>query len=778
MQKGYSLDDLLPEAFSVVREVSKRVFNMRHFDVQLIGGIFLHKNCIVEMYTGEGKTLTATLSAYLNALSGNGVHIVTMNEYLANRDAKKNKFLFNLLGLTVGVNLSSMSITQKKKVYRSDIVYGTNYEFCFDYLRDNMIFSPENKVQRILNYALIDEVDSILIDEGRTPLILAGPSTENTEIYRIINNFVPQFVHNNKKYLGYQNKEAHFFINEKSKQIFLTELGLKKVESLLSNNKFIDKNKSLYSIQNFVLMQHIISALRAHFLFHRDVDYIVHNNKIIIVDEHTGRIMLDRRWSDGLHQAIEAKENVNILHENQTLASITLQNFFKMYKKLSGMTGTAITESFEFKMIYGLDTVVIPTNNKIIRKDFPDLIYITIKEKINAIIKDIKDCMLSKRPVLVGTNSIQQSEMISRKLHKLNITHKVLNAKSCQEEALIIAQAGRLGAVTISTNMAGRGTDIVLGGTMPCKSQFSCCLNYEKSKLMWKKEHDDVISVGGLHVIGTERNESRRIDNQLRGRSGRQGDPGSSRFYLSLEDSLVRTFIPKSVKKLFLKFNIKFGESIEHHWITNAISYAQKKIEDHNFMIRKTLLEYDDILNIQRNIFYSIRENILNTTHVKYIIKSYLLTSIKDIVNMYCIFESPVESWDIFSMKKIFKNDFNIVFPFDVWIRNNYVISNTDVVHKIYKKIRIYYQKIENIIGCKNIRIMEKNIFLGVLDFFWKEHLAFMEYLRQGIHFRGYAQKNPKQEYVKESFIIFYKMLNTLQYEISSNVIKKIFFLY
>lgn len=765
---------MLPEAFSTVREASKRVFNMRHFDVQLIGGLILHQNSIAEMCTGEGKTLTATLSAYLNALSGFGVHIVTMNEYLAKRDAKKNKVLFEFLGLTVGVNLSGMSNKQKKKAYCSDITYGTNYEFCFDYLRDNMVFSLNDKVQRVLYYALVDEVDSIFIDEGRTPLILAGPSTENIEVYRIINNFIPYFI---QQEIGCKNAQSgHFFVDEKSKQIFLTEIGLQKVEYLLSNYKFINKSKSLYSIQNFVLIQHVICALRAHFIFKRDIDYIIKDNKVIIIDEHTGRMVLDRRWSDGLHQAIEAKENVNILHENQTLASITLQNFFKMYKKLSGMTGTAATESFEFEVIYGLKTVVVPTNYRMIRKDLPDLIYMTEKEKINAIIQDIQKCVSIKRPVLVGTTSIKKSEIISNKLNVLGIRHNVLNAKSYHQEAFIISQAGRLNAVTISTNMAGRGTDIVLGGIMPCKSQFIRSSDYQKSQKMWKKEHDYVISLGGLHVIGTERHESRRIDNQLRGRAGRQGDPGSSRFYLSLEDSLIRIFVPESMKKFILKFTIKFGQAIEHRWITNAISYAQKKIEYHNFEIRKQLLEYDDILNTQRNIFYYIRNDILNMIHVKYIIKTYLLYTINDIVGTYCLKNIPIQHWNINAMYKTFKNDFNIIFPFQKWVINDSKISSRSIVHRIYKKIRLYYKKMENIVGYNKIRIMEKNIVLGILDFFWKEHLSFMEYLRQGIHFRGYAQKDPKKEYVKESFFVFSKMLYTLRYEISVNIIKKIFY--
>ncbi|WP_367677259.1 preprotein translocase subunit SecA [Buchnera aphidicola] len=769
------MDSLLPEAFATVRESSKRVFNMRHFDVQLMGGVILHQNCIAEMCTGEGKTLTSTLAIYLNALSGNGVHVVTMNEYLANRDAEKNQVLFNFLGLTVGITLSNMSIKKKKQSYLADITYGTNHEFCFDYLRDNMVFSIDQKVQRGLFYVLIDEVDSILIDEARTPLIISGPSKENLEMYRTINNLVSHFVQQKMESKDIIIKKGDFFIDEKSKQIFLTESGLKKVEFLLSNCQFMNNRASLYSSQNLVLMQHIISALRAHFVFFRDIDYIIKDKKIVIIDEHTGRMMPDRRWSDGLHQAIEAKENLNILHENHTLASITLQNYFKIYKKISGMTGTASTESFEFKVIYGLNTITVPTNYPMIRKDLSDLIYVTEQDKMQAIIQDIQQCVLKKQPVLVGTTSIKKSEIISEKLMKLGIKHNVLNAKSYTKEASIISEAGKLHAVTISTNMAGRGTDIVLGGMIKMNNKNHFSSYNQKKKLEWSKEHNCVVSLGGLHVIGTERHESRRIDNQLRGRTGRQGAPGSSRFYLSLEDSLIRIFIPESIKKFILKFNIKSGEPIEHRWIMNAITYAQKKIENYNFTIRKELLEYDDILNKHRNIFYFIRDDILNMKNIKYIVQNNLLYVIRGMLNMHCSNDIPVVEWNVTILSTVFEHDFNLFFPFKKWIKNNYRISNIFFLHKIYKKIQNQYRKVENIMGYNNVRIMEKNIILNILDFFWKEHLSFMEYLRHGIHLRGYAQKNPKQEYIKESFFVFEKMLNTLKYEISSNIIKKIF---
>lgn len=769
------MDSLLPEAFATVREASKRVLNMRHFDVQLMGGIILHQNCIAEMCTGEGKTLTSTLAIYLNALTGNGVHIVTMNEYLAKRDAKKNQILFNFLGLTVGITLENMSVKKKKQSYLADITYGTNHEFCFDYLRDNMVFCPDHKVQRGLFYVLIDEVDSILIDEARTPLIISGPSQENLEMYYAINKLVPHFVQQKMESEDIIIKKGDFFIDAKSKQIFLTESGLKKVEYLLLNCQFMNNCTSLYSSQNLVLIQHIISALRAHFVFFRDIDYIIEDKKIVIIDEHTGRMMPDRRWSDGLHQAIEAKENLNILYENHTLASITLQNYFKIYKKISGMTGTASTEAFEFKVIYGLNTVTVPTNYPMIRQDLPDLIYVTEQDKIQAIIQDIQQCVLKKQPVLVGTTSIKKSEIISEKLIKLGIKHNVLNAKSYTKEASIISKAGKLNAVTISTNMAGRGTDIVLGGMIKRNNKNQLLSYNQKKQDKWYKEHNRVVLLGGLHVIGTERHESRRIDNQLRGRTGRQGAPGSSRFYLSLEDSLIRVFIPEVIKKFILTCNIKSGEAIEHNWMMNAITYAQKKIENYNFEIRKELLEYDDILNTHRNIFYFIRDDVLNMKNSKYIVQNNLLYVIRGILNIHCANDIPIIEWDVTTLSSIFENDFSLFVPFKKWIKNNYRISNMFLLHKIYKKIQNHYRKVENIMGYDNMRIMEKNIILHILDFFWKEHLSFMEYLRHGIHLRSYAQKNPKQEYIKESFVVFENMLDTLKYEISSNIIKKIF---
>ncbi|AYN24844.1 preprotein translocase subunit SecA [Buchnera aphidicola] len=769
LQNGESLDNLLPESFATVREASRRVFNMRHFDVQILGGIVLNKQCIAEMRTGEGKTLTSTLPSYLNALTGRGVHIVTMNDYLAERDAKKNTPLFEFLGLKVGLNLSEMSFLDKKKAYLCDITYGTNNEYGFDYLRDNMVFSPEERVQRELNYALVDEVDSILIDEARTPLIISGPSEDSSFLYKEINKLVSSLICQKKEDSEKFHGNGHFSIDEKSKQIYLTERGLVEVEKLLLNQKLMKKGESLYSSNNIILMHHVISALRAHNLFTRNVDYLVQGNNVIIVDEHTGRTMPGRRWSDGLHQAIEAKENVVIKNENQTLASITFQNYFRLYKKIAGMTGTASTESFEFSSIYNLDTITIPTNKPMIRKDMPDLVYMTEEEKINAILKDIQNCIKKNQPVLVGTISIEKSEMISKKLKKLNIKHNVLNAKFHAREAEIIAQAGKAKSVTIATNMAGRGTDIVLGGSLESELEKNVCLDkIEKIKINWKKQHDLVVLSGGLHIIGTERHESRRIDNQLRGRSGRQGDSGSSRFYLSMEDSLMRIFASDKIISMMRKLGLSFNEAIEHPWVTKAIENAQKKVENRNFDIRKQLLEYDDVCNEQRRVIYAQRNKLIDSKNIQKtiydILKDVLYRTIKTHVN----FDFPKNKWNILDLEKKLNIEFNLNISIQDWLKKDPDIKKENIVKKIIDIAKKNYLKKEVEIGFSNIRMIEKSIMLQTLDSLWKEHLSAMDYLRQGIHLRGYAQKDPKQEYKRESFNMFSNMLELLKYEVIS----------
>ncbi|QJC36858.1 preprotein translocase subunit SecA [Enterobacteriaceae endosymbiont of Donacia vulgaris] len=771
LNNNYSLENILPEAFATVREASKRIFGMRPFDVQLMGGIVLNNNCVAEMKTGEGKTLTSTLPAYLNALTGKGVHIVTVNDYLAQRDALNNKVLFKFLGLTVGINISSMSLEEKRNSYQADITYGTNNEYGFDFLKDNMVFDHINKVQRGLHYAIIDEVDSILIDEARTPLIISGPAEDSSELYIKINNIIPKLIYQSKEDSNSYKGKGHYFIDEKSRQAYLTEKGLIYLEKILIDEKIIYKSESLYSSKNIIILHHIISALRAHNLFKKNVDYILKNNKIIIVDEHTGRLMEGRRWSDGLHQAIEAKENVKINNENQTLASITFQNYFRLYKKLSGMTGTASTESFEFKEIYKLDTIIIPTNKPMIRKDLSDLIYLTEKEKIKAIITDIKKKHCKGQPILVGTVSIKKSELISQKLKKIGIKHNVLNAKFHAREAEIISKAGMKYAVTIATNMAGRGTDIVLGGIFILDNKFS--LNKLKNlKLQWKMKHDEIVKLGGLYVIGTERHEARRIDNQLRGRSGRQGDKGMSRFYLSMEDSLMRIFAPKNMLFLMQKLGMKYNDYIEHPWITKAISKAQKKVENYNFEIRKQLLEYDDVINDQRLLIYSQRNKLLKTSQIDQIIKNFRIDIFTKIIDKYIKSNYFIkEKWSLKELKIHFFNIFNLNLPIQNWI-NIFKEKNKKKINKNYllKKIinfseKEYLKKINNL-KIKDIKIAEKNIILKILDDLWKEHLSSIEYLKQGIHLRGYAQQDPKQEYKKESFYMFKIMLNNLKKEV------------
>jgi len=775
IEKGETLEALLPEAFATVREASVRVFGMRHFDVQLLGGMVLNSRCIAEMRTGEGKTLTATLPAYLNALSGKGVHVITVNDYLAQRDAENNRGLFEFLGLSIGINLPGMPAPAKRAAYAADITYGTNNEYGFDYLRDNMAFSPEERVQRKLNYALVDEVDSILIDEARTPLIISGPAEDSSELYIKVNKIIPHLIQQEKEDSDTFKGEGHFSVDEKARQVHLTERGLVAVEQLLVSEGIMEEGESLYSPGNIMLMHHVTAALRAHALFTRDVDYIVKDGEVIIVDEHTGRTMQGRRWSDGLHQAVEAKEGVNIQNENQTLASITFQNYFRLYEKLAGMTGTADTEAFEFKSIYSLDTIVVPTNRPMQRKDLPDLVYMTEKEKIDAIIEDIRERTANGQPVLVGTISIEKSEVVSNELTRAGIKHQVLNAKFHAREADIVAQAGQPGAVTIATNMAGRGTDIVLGGswqaevaelTDPTQEQIDAL------KAAWKERHDAVLASGGLHIIGTERHESRRIDNQLRGRSGRQGDQGSSRFYLSMEDALMRIFASDRVSNMMRKLGMKSGEAIEHPWVTKAIANAQRKVESRNFDIRKQLLEYDDVANDQRRAIYTQRNELLDVSDVSETIDSIREDVFKATIDNHIPPESLEEMWDVTGLQERLKNDFDLDLPVAEWLDKEPELHEETLRERIMEQAKAVYQQKEEIVGAEMMRNFEKGVMLQTLDSLWKEHLAAMDYLRQGIHLRGYAQKDPKQEYKRESFAMFAAMLESLKYEVISTLSK------
>ncbi|MCW7760739.1 preprotein translocase subunit SecA [Photorhabdus luminescens] len=773
LEKGESLENLLPEAFATVREASKRVFAMRHFDVQLLGGMVLNERCIAEMRTGEGKTLTATLPAYLNALTGRGVHVVTVNDYLAQRDAENNRPLFEFLGLSVGINLPGMPAPVKRQAYAADITYGTNNEYGFDYLRDNMAFSPEERVQRKLHYALVDEVDSILIDEARTPLIISGPAEDSSELYIKVNKLIPKLIRQEKDDSETFQGEGHFSVDEKSRQVNLTERGLVLIEQLLAEAKLMEEGESLYSPTNIMLMHHVTAALRAHALFTRDVDYIVKDGEVIIVDEHTGRTMQGRRWSDGLHQAVEAKEGVEIQNENQTLASITFQNYFRLYEKLAGMTGTADTEAFEFSSIYKLDTIVVPTNRPMIRNDLPDLVYMTEAEKIEAIIEDIRERTDKGQPILVGTISIEKSELVSRELTKAGIEHNVLNAKFHAMEADIIAQAGQVSAVTIATNMAGRGTDIVLGGSWqaeiaklvePTEAQI------EGIKVAWQERHDRVLAAGGLHIIGTERHESRRIDNQLRGRSGRQGDAGSSRFYLSMEDSLMRIFASDRVTGMMRKLGMKPGEAIEHPWVTKAIANAQRKVESRNFDIRKQLLEYDDVANDQRRAIYAQRNDLLDVRDVSETIGSIREDVFKATIDAYIPPQSLEEMWDVEGLQQRLAADFDLELPIKEWLDKEPELHEETLRERILEQAVEVYKRKEEIVGVEMMRNFEKGIMLQTLDMLWKEHLAAMDYLRQGIHLRGYAQKDPKQEYKRESFAMFANMLESLKYEVISTL--------
>ncbi|WP_413534437.1 preprotein translocase subunit SecA [Rahnella inusitata] len=772
LAKGEVLETLIPEAFAVVRESSKRVFGMRHFDVQLLGGMVLNERCIAEMRTGEGKTLTATLPAYLNALSGKGVHVVTVNDYLAQRDAENNRPLFEFLGLSIGINLPGMPSPAKRAAYAADITYGTNNEYGFDYLRDNMAFSPEERVQRKLHYALVDEVDSILIDEARTPLIISGPAEDSSEMYTRVDKLIPKLIRQEKEDSDSFQGEGHFSVDEKARQVHLTERGLVLIEEMLVEADIMQEGESLYSPTNIMLMHHVTAALRAHVLFTRDVDYIVKDGEVIIVDEHTGRTMQGRRWSDGLHQAVEAKEGVDIQNENQTLASITFQNYFRLYEKLAGMTGTADTEAFEFSSIYKLDTIVVPTNRPMVRKDMADLVYMTEMEKIGAIIEDIRNCTANGQPVLVGTISIEKSEVVSNELTKAGIAHSVLNAKFHAKEAEIVSQAGQPSAVTIATNMAGRGTDIVLGGSWQVEvedlGEEATDEKIAEIKAAWQIRHDAVLASGGLHIIGTERHESRRIDNQLRGRAGRQGDAGSSRFYLSMEDALMRIFASDRVSGMMRKLGMKPGEAIEHPWVTKAIANAQRKVESRNFDIRKQLLEYDDVASDQRRAIYSQRNELLDVSDVSETIASIREDVFKTMIDSYIPPQSLEEMWDVEGLEQRLKTDFELEMPIAEWLDKEPELHEETLRERIMELAKESYARKEEVVGAEMMRNFEKGVMLQTLDSLWKEHLAAMDYLRQGIHLRGYAQKDPKQEYKRESFAMFAAMLESLKYEVVS----------
>jgi len=766
---GQSLDDILPEAFAVVREASKRVNGMRHFDVQLLGGMVLHQGRIAEMRTGEGKTLTATLPAYLNGLTGKGVHVITVNDYLAKRDAETNRELFEFLGLTVGCNVPGMMPQQKKQAYSADITYGTNNEFGFDYLRDNMAFSIDERVQRPLFYAVVDEVDSILIDEARTPLIISGPAEDSSELYIEINKIVPLLELQEKEDEEGIEGDGDYTIDEKSKQVHLTERGQIKVEHLLTERGLIEEGDSLYSAGSITLLSHVYAALRAHKLYQKDVDYVVKENEVIIIDEHTGRSMEGRRWSEGLHQAVEAKEGVKIQNENQTLASITFQNYFRLYETLAGMTGTADTEAFEFQSIYGLDTVVMPTNKPMIRDDRADLVYLTQEEKYEAILADIKDCQERGQPVLVGTISIESSEYLSQFLRKEKIKHNVLNAKFHAQEADIVSDAGLPGTVTIATNMAGRGTDIVLGGNWNSeveKLENPTDEQIAEIKAAWKIRHDAVIEAGGLHIIGTERHESRRIDNQLRGRAGRQGDAGSSRFYLSMDDALMRIFAGERMTNMMRKLGMQRGEAIEHPWVNRAIENAQRKVEARNFDVRKQLLEYDDVANDQRRVVYSQRNELLEEGDISETITAIRGDVLAGVIDQYIAPQSLAEMWDIPGLEERLKQDFLIELPITQWLADDNKLYEEKLRERIEQAVEQAYKQKEEQVGDSVLRQFEKAIMLQSLDQHWKDHLAAMDHLRQGIHLRGYAQKNPKQEYKRESFELFTEMLENLKVDV------------
>jgi preprotein translocase subunit SecA len=767
---GSDLDQLLPEAFAVVREASKRSLGLRHFDVQLVGGIVLHNGGIAEMRTGEGKTLASTLPAYLNALTEKGVHIVTVNEYLAQRDANWMKPVYETLGMSVGVIKSGLTPAEKREAYNSDITYGTNNEFGFDYLRDNLALHREEQMQRSLNFAVVDEVDSILIDEARTPLIISGPSDESSELYIRINKLIPKL-----KAQQEEDGPGDYTVEEKTKQAFLTEEGHETVEQLLMKEGLIGENESLYDAGNIRLMHHMIAALRAHSLYKKDVDYVVSDGEIVIVDEFTGRTMPGRRWSDGLHQSVEAKEGVVVKEENQTVASITFQNYFRMYQRLSGMTGTADTEAFEFQQIYGLEVVVIPTHREMIRDDQPDLVFLNQDAKYDAIIEDIEHCQETKQPVLVGTTSIETSEYLSGLLSKSGIAHEVLNAKQHEREAQIIIDAGRPGAVTIATNMAGRGTDIVLGGNLEAElaalDESADQSERDRRRHEWGARHQAVIDAGGLHIIGTERHESRRIDNQLRGRSGRQGDPGSSRFYLSMEDNLMRIFgDPERTKGLLARVGMQEGEAIESKLLTRQIERAQRKVEAHNFDARKSLLEYDDVSNDQRTVVYQQRNELMEAEDLGDAIAGIRHEVLGTVISEYIAPESLPEQWDLNGLGHALLRDFGSDFDLPALLEADESMDEARLATYIIDKIETIYQEKVEEIGTEVMRQFEKMIMLSQLDSHWKEHLAAMDYLRQGIHLRGYAQKNPKQEYKREAFEMFGVMLDQVKHSVISIV--------
>ena len=764
---GASLDDLLPEAFAVCREASRRTLGLRHYDVQLIGGMVLHSGRIAEMRTGEGKTLVATLPTYLNALSGKGVHVVTVNDYLARRDSAWMGKLYNFLGMSVGVVYPGMPHSDKKGAYGSDITYGTNNEFGFDYLRDNMALGKEDRFQRGLNFAIVDEVDSILIDEARTPLIISGPADESPELYVKVNRIVPKLVKQES-----EQGEGDYWVDEKGKQAHLSEQGMEHAEELLREAGIIGEDDGLYSGNNLAVVHHLMAALRAHAIYQRDVDYIVRDGEVIIVDEFTGRTLAGRRWSDGLHQAVEAKEGVPIQRENQTLASITFQNYFRMYGKLGGMTGTADTEAYEFQTIYGLEVAVIPTHRPMVRKDHPDLVYLARPAKFNAVIEDIKDCYERGQPVLVGTTSIETSELLANQLKQSGIPHEVLNAKQHEREAQIVANAGRPKAVTIATNMAGRGTDIVLGGSidaeMAALGEDASEMDKARVKAEWLKRHDEVKSLGGLHIIGTERHESRRIDNQLRGRSGRQGDPGSSRFYLSLEDNLMRIFASDWVQKAMRGMGMKEDDVIESGLVTKQIQNAQRKVEAHNFDIRKNLLDFDDVANDQRKVVYQQRNELLESDSVNDAITAIREDVLTEVVRRYVPAESVDEQWDLPGLERSLADEFGIAVDLQGPAATEEAIDDERILMLALDAGEKLFADKEAQLGGEMMRHLEKHLMLNVLDQNWKEHLARMDYLRQGIHLRGYAQKQPKQEYKRESFELFTEMLDKVKQEVVS----------
>ena len=773
---GADLDSLLPEAFAVCREASKRVLGMRHFDVQLIGGMVLHYGKIAEMRTGEGKTLVATLPVYLNALSGDGVHVVTVNDYLAQRDAATMEPLYNFLGLQVGVIISDLEPFHRQNAYAADITYGTNNEFGFDYLRDNMVTDQYDKVQRELNFAVVDEVDSILIDEARTPLIISGQADDNVQLYQIMNQVPPQLFRQES-----EEGEGDYWVDEKNHNVILSEAGHEHAEEILTKMGLLQEGDSLYSVSNISLMHHLMASLRAHTLFHKDQHYVIQDGEIVIVDEFTGRLMSGRRWSDGLHQAVEAKEGVEIKRENQTLASITFQNYFRLYKKLSGMTGTADTEAFEFQSIYNLETVIIPTNRPIQRKDFNDQIFRSAEEKYEAVVKDIAECYKRGQPVLVGTTSIENSELVSHLLNQQGIPHNVLNAKEHQREALIVAQAGKVGAITVATNMAGRGTDIVLGGNVKHQadairadenlSEEEKAARIAELENGWQEEHDKVMEAGGLHIIGTERHESRRIDNQLRGRAGRQGDPGSSRFYLSFEDPLLRLFALDRAAAILNRLAPERGVAIEAGMLTRQIEGAQRKVEGRNFDMRKQVLEYDDVANDQRKVIYFQRNDILSNPNISNLAKEFRRETIYSLVDNYMPADSMEEQWDLPALEAQLASDFRLNVDIQGWLKEDNTLDNQDIKERLLAQVEQEYAEKTELVGDINMQGFERNVMLQVIDTQWREHLSAMDYLRQGIHLRGYAQKNPKQEYKREAFEMFQNLWSNIKHQIASLLI-------